>query len=197
MGILVPIQTHQGEQFPDPPAQFLLFPPLQRWNQGYISLHRKMGKQTHVLDHIPDAPAQLNGIPGGGRAVLDKDFSVGGFKQPVDQLQGRGLPAAASPNQHHGLTLADLKIQMGKDFSFCQLIGDLTKLNGDFRLLHFACSHSKCSVAILLASFKLILPVPKTGNSSTFRNLSLRGIKRLGNPISPNFLRISGMVSSS
>ena len=79
MDILVPIQTHQGEEFPHPPANFFLLPPLQRRDQGHISFHRKVGKQTHFLDHIADAPAQLNGIPGSRCSALDTDFPMGGF----------------------------------------------------------------------------------------------------------------------
>src|SRR5262249_46813073 len=61
-------------------------------------------KQTRLLNHPSNRPAQQNRIPGHRASATNVDFAVGWRKQSIDEFQRGGFPCATSPEQDHCLS---------------------------------------------------------------------------------------------
>jgi hypothetical protein len=76
-----------------------------------------MREKTGVLNDIPNAATEADGIPSGGRAALDEHFPICGKEHSVDQLEKSGLAAAAAAEEDEGLTVRDFQGDAVNDYA--------------------------------------------------------------------------------
>ncbi len=69
-----------------------------------------MREEAHLLDHIADATAQLDGVDGGYVVPPVEEYpALGRFDQPVHHLHGGRLAAARRSDERDQFTLGDLE----------------------------------------------------------------------------------------
>ena len=69
----------------------------------------KCGKQADLLNHVPDAAAELDKIPIGGGAVFHEHFAVRGKQKTVQHFQCGGFSGAAAAEQDERAARLDAK----------------------------------------------------------------------------------------
>ena len=72
------VQSDEGQEFADANGGAATVPFFERGDQGDVFGNRKMGEETGVLNDVPDAAAELDGVPLRGGAILDKNLAFGG-----------------------------------------------------------------------------------------------------------------------
>src|SRR5712692_1134166 len=72
------IKSNQGQELPDAHGGAAAVPLLKRGEEADVFGNGEMGEEAGVLDDVPDAAAKANGVPNGGRAILDEDFPFRG-----------------------------------------------------------------------------------------------------------------------
>ena len=73
---------------------------------------RLVREQADLLDHVADAPAQLDRVDVGHVLAVEEDAPAGRLDEPVDHLHGGRLAAARRPDEHAQLALADLEAEV-------------------------------------------------------------------------------------
>src|SRR5712692_3097269 len=68
------IKSNQGQELPDAHGGAAAVPFFERRNECDVFRDGEMGEEAAVLDDIADAAAKTDGVPSGGRAILDKNF---------------------------------------------------------------------------------------------------------------------------
>jgi hypothetical protein len=71
-----------------------------------------VGKETDLLDHVPDPPAQLHRVHVGHVVTVEVDPPLAGFDQPVDHPHRRGLARTRGTDQHADLPGVHLEVKM-------------------------------------------------------------------------------------
>ena len=87
----------------------------QARHQPDVGLYRPVGKEAAVLDDVPHAAAQADGVPLGGRAAGKANHAARKRDQPVDRLEQGGLAGAAAAQQDDGLALANLQVDVAQN----------------------------------------------------------------------------------
>jgi hypothetical protein len=76
--------------------------------EAHVVGHAHVGVERVVLEHHRDVP--VLGGDMGDVPVAEQDPALVDLFQPGQHPQGRGLPAARGPDEHHELAVADLEI---------------------------------------------------------------------------------------
>src|SRR5690606_25325978 len=69
-------------------------------------------EQADLLDHVPDATAQLGRVDLGDVVAVEEDPAFGRLYQPVDHAERGGLAATGRAHQHADLTGPDVQAQL-------------------------------------------------------------------------------------
>jgi hypothetical protein len=79
---------------------------------GEVAHHRHVGEEVELLEHHPDARAQLVdvGVGIGDLVALDEDLAAGGGLEHVDAAQQRRLARARGPDDADDLALTDVEV---------------------------------------------------------------------------------------
>jgi hypothetical protein len=109
------IEADELEHFLDAGGGARGIPAFEAGDEANVFCNGEMGEEAGVLNDVPDTAAQTNGIPGGGRAIVDEDFSFRGQQHPVHQLEESGLAAATAAKENEGLTLRNFERDAGND----------------------------------------------------------------------------------
>jgi len=123
------IQPEELEQFQDPPVHAGTIPAQQFRHEPDVACHGEVGEQTHILDHVADRPAQLDGVPLCGRPAEHIDYSRCGREQGVDESQGRRLSRAALTQENDGL--AGTHVEIDRPEHAGAVVGELRGDEGD------------------------------------------------------------------
>ncbi len=94
------LEAHEREQFVDAIAGPVAVPAEQARDHRHVLADREVWEQPGLLDHVPDAAAQGDGILRGDVTAADADVPGGRLDQPVDHLEAGGLAAAGRPDEH-------------------------------------------------------------------------------------------------
>ena len=94
---------------------FIGLPAFQLRHQSDVGRDREMGKQSRILNHIPDAPSQTNQVPFAGRLLFDENHPGARQQQAVHHLQCGGLAGPAAPQQNHGFPGVDIEAHVVED----------------------------------------------------------------------------------
>jgi len=108
------IEAYHSEQLPSAGADSFRLPTLETRDHADILFDGEMRKQSNFLNHVADAPAQLDRVPPQRRFALDSDLPFCRIEQPVDKLHRRRLTRAASSEEHQSFSPGDLQIQIGE-----------------------------------------------------------------------------------
>src|SRR5439155_1369621 len=73
----------------------------------HIPLHREVGEQPHLLNHVTDPATQARDGQVGGALPRHAVLPDGRLEQAIDELQGGGLARSAAAEQDQRLTRAD------------------------------------------------------------------------------------------
>ncbi len=68
------IKSNQGQQLPDAHGGAAAVPFLKRGDECDVFRDGEMGEKTGVLNDVTNAATKTDGVPSGGRAILDEDF---------------------------------------------------------------------------------------------------------------------------
>ncbi len=68
------IKSNQGQELPDAHGGAAAVPFLKRGDECDVFRDGEMGEKTGVLNDVTNAAAKTDGVPSGGRAILDKNF---------------------------------------------------------------------------------------------------------------------------
>ena len=109
MGEFAGFQADKLEHFIDASGGAGGIPILQSGNKGNVFRDGEMGEEASVLNDVTDASAKADGVPIGGRAILDEDFPFRGKQHSIHQLEKSGLAAAAAAEEDEGLTVRDFQ----------------------------------------------------------------------------------------
>ncbi len=102
-------QPDQVEQLLNPPVDPRFLPFEQSGNRGDVVRYPHVREKPGLLDHISNLPAQLRRGQLMHLGLVDPDLPAGGFVDPVDHLQQRGLAAAGRPQKHDKLAGLDVQ----------------------------------------------------------------------------------------
>jgi hypothetical protein len=72
------IEADEMEHFIDANGGARGVPVFQSGDKGDVFCDGEMGEKTGFLNYVTDAAAEADGVPSGGRATLDEDFSFRG-----------------------------------------------------------------------------------------------------------------------
>jgi hypothetical protein len=72
------IEAHKVKHFFDARGDARGVPTFEAGHEAHIFRNREVGEETGVLNDVADAAAEADGVPRGGRAILDQDFSFRG-----------------------------------------------------------------------------------------------------------------------
>ncbi len=84
-------------------------------NKRDVFCNREMGEKASFLNDIADAAAKTNGIPLGGGPAVDEHCSRGGKQESIDELEERGLAAAAAAEEDESFGRGDGKRNIGDE----------------------------------------------------------------------------------
>ncbi len=103
------IKSNESQELPDANGRAAAVPLFERGNEANIFGNRKMGKEAGVLNDVADAAAEADGVPSGSGAAIDQNFPVRGKEHSIDELEQRGLAAAAAPEEDEGFSLRNFQ----------------------------------------------------------------------------------------
>src|SRR5260370_690566 len=72
------IKSDERQELSDANGSAAAVPFFERRNEADVFRNREMGEEAGVLNDITDATAEADGVPRGGRAILNKDFPFRG-----------------------------------------------------------------------------------------------------------------------
>ena len=99
------IEADELEHFFDAGGDARGGPAFQRRDEGDVFRHGEMGEEAGVLNDVPDAAAEADGVPLRSGAVLNENFALGRKQDSVNQFEEGGLAAAAATEEDERLTL--------------------------------------------------------------------------------------------
>jgi len=67
-------KSNQGQELPDAHGGAAAVPFLKRGDERDVFRDGEMGEKTGVLNDVTNAATKTDGVPSGGRAILDEDF---------------------------------------------------------------------------------------------------------------------------
>ncbi|SIM70299.1 Uncharacterised protein [Mycobacteroides abscessus subsp. abscessus] len=115
-GVAVPVgvrvQGDQVQQLVHPLGDAPLVPPEHLGYQADVLGHGHVRQEPAGLDDVADLAAQPVPVHAGDVLPVDDQTPLGGFDEPVDHLQGGGLPAPGGSDEHDGLPGGDLQGQV-------------------------------------------------------------------------------------
>jgi hypothetical protein len=127
------IEPDELEHFFDAGGSPGSVPAFQSGNKGDVFCDGEMREKTGVLNDIPNAATEADGIPSGGRAALNEDFPIRGKEHSVHQPEKSGLAAAAAAEEDEGLTVRDFQGDAVNDYagrSIVDMKRNIAKLYG-------------------------------------------------------------------
>src|SRR5690606_410655 len=112
VGVHRRVESDESEELCGAVLRALAFPSQQGGDRRDVRADRLVGEEPHLLDDVPDPPAQGDRVLARDVAPVDLDRAGRGFDQPVDHLQRRGLAAPRRADQHEQLPATHLEVEL-------------------------------------------------------------------------------------
>ncbi len=132
------LETDEAHHFHKTREPFGWRPIFEVGNKRDVFCNREVREKPSFLNDITDAAAQADGIPVGGGATVDEHCSRGGKQESIDELEERGLAAAATSEEDEGFGGGNAKRNIrnkrarGSAVSRRSATGDTAKLDDRF-----------------------------------------------------------------
>ena len=120
-GVLLRVETDQLEQLLHPRVDPLLLPAEEAGHGGDVVGHPAVRKQSTLLDHVADTPAQLDRVHLQDVDPVDQDAAARGLDQTIDHPQRGRLPAPRRPDEHTELAVGHGEAQRSHGDGVCAI----------------------------------------------------------------------------